>query len=183
MGIRCASAKPVKREAGMGGALDWCPRADTAVWQAHGRSSVQILNDRRSPTSTTISGVAADGNRCGENQFPRIWTASGPERGGDCRSTFPVDGGGTLASARLGSESRRCGPKPRSAMGVLGIHARGRFNFKAIQRGNKFLLAALVEASWGASRKQGSVFQRRYRRWLNAAVLSGLERQTGRTSP
>ena len=35
-----------------------------------------------------------------------------------------------------------------------------------IQRGNKFLLAALVEASWGASRKQGSIFQRQYRRWV-----------------
>jgi transposase len=35
-----------------------------------------------------------------------------------------------------------------------------------IQKGNKFLLAALVEASWGAVRKEGSTFQRRYRRLL-----------------
>jgi transposase len=35
-----------------------------------------------------------------------------------------------------------------------------------IQPGNKFLLAALVESAWGAIRKQGSGFQRKYRRWV-----------------
>jgi transposase len=42
----------------------------------------------------------------------------------------------------------------------------GKSRSSHIRRGNKFLLAALVEASWGAIRKEGSAFQRKYRRWL-----------------
>jgi transposase len=53
--------------------------------------------------------------------------------------------------------SRICPGNNRSA---------GKSRSSHIQRGNKFLLAALVEASWGAIRKQGSAFQRKYRRWL-----------------
>jgi transposase len=53
--------------------------------------------------------------------------------------------------------SRICPGNNRSA---------GKSRHSHIQRGNKFLLAALVEASWGAIRKEGSAFQRKYRRWL-----------------
>jgi transposase len=42
----------------------------------------------------------------------------------------------------------------------------GKSRSSHIGPGNKFLLAALVEASWGAVRKEGSTFQRRYRRLL-----------------
>ncbi len=35
-----------------------------------------------------------------------------------------------------------------------------------IKKGNKFLLAALVEAGWGAARKSGSMFQRKFHRWV-----------------
>jgi len=35
-----------------------------------------------------------------------------------------------------------------------------------IKKANKFLLAALVEAAWGASRKKDSAFQRSFQRWL-----------------
>ena len=42
----------------------------------------------------------------------------------------------------------------------------GKSRSSHIGPGNKFLIAALVEASWGAIRKQGSAFQRKYRRWV-----------------
>jgi transposase len=42
----------------------------------------------------------------------------------------------------------------------------GKKRHSHIQKGNKFLLAALVEAAWGASRKQGSVFRRKYRQFI-----------------
>lgn len=43
----------------------------------------------------------------------------------------------------------------------------GKSKSSHIKKTNKFLLAALVEAAWGATRKQGSVFQRKFYRWLN----------------
>ena len=36
-----------------------------------------------------------------------------------------------------------------------------------IKKANKFLLTALVEGAWAAGRKQGSVFQRKFHRWVN----------------
>ena len=36
-----------------------------------------------------------------------------------------------------------------------------------IKKGNKFLLAALAEAGWGAARKRDSIFQRKFYRWMN----------------
>jgi transposase len=42
----------------------------------------------------------------------------------------------------------------------------GKSRSSHIGQGNKFLLAALVEASWGAIRKEGSTFRRRYQRLL-----------------
>ena len=35
-----------------------------------------------------------------------------------------------------------------------------------IKKASKFLLAALVQAGWAAARKQGSLFQRRFHRWM-----------------
>jgi transposase len=35
-----------------------------------------------------------------------------------------------------------------------------------IQKGNRFLLAALVQAAWAAARKQDSIFQRKFHRWM-----------------
>jgi transposase len=37
-----------------------------------------------------------------------------------------------------------------------------------IKKANKFLLAALVEASWAAVRKKDSALQRKFHRWLRA---------------
>jgi len=42
----------------------------------------------------------------------------------------------------------------------------GKSKSSHIKKANKFLLAALVESGWGAARKDGSVFQRKFRRWL-----------------
>lgn len=41
----------------------------------------------------------------------------------------------------------------------------GKSKHSHIKKGNKFLLAALIEASWGAVRKQDSIFQRKFHRW------------------
>jgi transposase len=42
----------------------------------------------------------------------------------------------------------------------------GKSKSSHIKKANKFLLAALVESGWGAARKEGSVFQRKFQRWL-----------------
>lgn len=42
----------------------------------------------------------------------------------------------------------------------------GKSKSSHIKKANKFLLAALVESSWGAARQEGSVFQRKFRRWV-----------------
>jgi transposase len=42
----------------------------------------------------------------------------------------------------------------------------GKSKSSHIKKANKFLLAALVESSWGAARKEGSTFQRKFRRWI-----------------
>jgi transposase len=41
----------------------------------------------------------------------------------------------------------------------------GKSKSSHIKKANKFLLAALVESSWGAARKEGSIFQKKFRRW------------------
>jgi len=41
----------------------------------------------------------------------------------------------------------------------------GKSKSSHIRKANKFLLAALVESSWGAARQEGSVFQRKFWRW------------------
>jgi transposase len=43
----------------------------------------------------------------------------------------------------------------------------GKSKHSRIKKGNKFLLAALTEAGWGAVRKDGSIFQRKFHRWVN----------------
>lgn len=42
----------------------------------------------------------------------------------------------------------------------------GKSKSSHIKKGNKFLLAALVEASWGAVHTRGSVFERKFRKWV-----------------
>lgn len=42
----------------------------------------------------------------------------------------------------------------------------GKSKHSRIKKGNKFLLAALVQAGWAASRKQNSIFQRKFHRWM-----------------
>jgi len=42
----------------------------------------------------------------------------------------------------------------------------GKNKHSHIKKGNKFLLAALAEAGWGAARKSGSIFQRKFHRWM-----------------
>src|SRR5665213_2968717 len=42
----------------------------------------------------------------------------------------------------------------------------GKSKSSHIKKANKFLLAALVESSWGTARQEGSVFQRKFRRWV-----------------
>src|SRR5215469_8315667 len=42
----------------------------------------------------------------------------------------------------------------------------GKSKSSHIRKANKFLLAGLVESSWGAVRKEGSTFQRKFRRWI-----------------
>jgi transposase len=42
----------------------------------------------------------------------------------------------------------------------------GKSKSSHIKKANKFLLAALVEAARGAARQQGSIFQRKFRRWV-----------------
>jgi len=42
----------------------------------------------------------------------------------------------------------------------------GKSKHSHIKKGNKFLLAALAEAGWGAARKSGSMFQRKFHRWV-----------------
>lgn len=41
----------------------------------------------------------------------------------------------------------------------------GKSKHSHIKKGNRFLLAALIEASWGAVHKQDSIFQRKFHRW------------------
>jgi transposase len=41
----------------------------------------------------------------------------------------------------------------------------GKSKHSHIKKANKFLMATLVQAAWGAVRTQGSIFQRKYRRW------------------
>jgi transposase len=42
----------------------------------------------------------------------------------------------------------------------------GKSKHSHIRKANKFLMATLVQAAWGATRTQGSIFQRKYHRWL-----------------
>jgi hypothetical protein len=42
----------------------------------------------------------------------------------------------------------------------------GKNKHSHIKKGNRFLLAALAEAGWGAARKSGSIFQRKFHRWM-----------------
>jgi hypothetical protein len=42
----------------------------------------------------------------------------------------------------------------------------GKSKSSHIKKANKFLLASLVEAAWGATRKKDSASQRRFYRWL-----------------
>jgi hypothetical protein len=42
----------------------------------------------------------------------------------------------------------------------------GKTKHSRIDRGNKFLLAALVQAAWAAARKRDSIFQRKFHRWM-----------------
>jgi transposase len=42
----------------------------------------------------------------------------------------------------------------------------GKRKHSRIKRGSKFLMAALVQAGWAAARKRGSLFQRRFHRWM-----------------
>jgi transposase len=42
----------------------------------------------------------------------------------------------------------------------------GRSKSSRIQKGNRFLLAALVQGAWAAARKQDSIFQRKFHRWM-----------------
>ena len=51
----------------------------------------------------------------------------------------------------------------------------GKSKSSHIKKANKFLLAALVEASWGAVHTRGSVFERKYRKWM---VKLGKKRAT-----
>ena len=43
----------------------------------------------------------------------------------------------------------------------------GKSKHSRIKKGNKFLLAALVQAGWAAARKRDSIFQRKFHRWVN----------------
>ncbi len=51
----------------------------------------------------------------------------------------------------------------------------GKSKSSHIKKANKFLLATLVEASWGAVHTRGSVFERKYRKW---AIKLGKKRAT-----
>jgi hypothetical protein len=42
----------------------------------------------------------------------------------------------------------------------------GKSKNSRIRKGNKFLLAALVQAGWAATRKRDSIFQRKFHRWM-----------------
>jgi transposase len=42
----------------------------------------------------------------------------------------------------------------------------GKQKSSRIKKGNKFLLAALVQAAWAAARKRDSIFQRKFHRWV-----------------
>jgi hypothetical protein len=42
----------------------------------------------------------------------------------------------------------------------------GKSKHSRIKKGNKFLLAALVQAGWAAARKRDSIFQRKFHRWM-----------------
>ena len=42
----------------------------------------------------------------------------------------------------------------------------GKSKHSHIKKGNKFLMAALAEAGWGAARTEGSIFQHKFRRWM-----------------
>jgi transposase len=43
----------------------------------------------------------------------------------------------------------------------------GKSKHSRIKKGNKFLLAALVQAAWAAARKRDSIFQRKFHRWMH----------------
>jgi transposase len=43
----------------------------------------------------------------------------------------------------------------------------GKSKHSRIKKGSKFLLAALVQAGWAAAREGGSIFQRKFHRWMN----------------
>lgn len=60
------------------------------------------------------------------------------------------------SAANLCSWAGNCPGSNRSA---------GKSKHSHIKKGNKFLLAALIEASWGAVCKQDSIFQRKFHRW------------------
>ena len=61
------------------------------------------------------------------------------------------------SSADLSSWAGVCPGNNRSA---------GKSKSSHIKRANKFLTAALVEAGWGAARKQGSAFRGQFTRWV-----------------
>jgi transposase len=42
----------------------------------------------------------------------------------------------------------------------------GKSKHSRIKKGSKFLLSALVDAAWAASRKRDSIFQRKFHRWI-----------------
>jgi Transposase IS116/IS110/IS902 family len=49
----------------------------------------------------------------------------------------------------------------------------GKSKHSRIKKGNKFLLAALAEAGWGAARTSGSIFQRKFHRWVTSRIGKG----------
>ncbi|MGH7866210.1 MAG: IS110 family transposase [Candidatus Dormibacteraceae bacterium] len=64
----------------------------------------------------------------------------------------------TFASAKhLSNWAGICPGNNRSA---------GKSKHSRIKKGNRFLLAALVQAGWAASHKQDSIFQRKFHRWM-----------------
>ncbi len=62
-------------------------------------------------------------------------------------------------------------PSAKNLCGWAGIcpsnnRSAGKSKHSHIKKGNKFLLAALAEAGWGAARSNGSLFQRKFHRWV-----------------
>lgn len=57
----------------------------------------------------------------------------------------------------------------------------GKSKHSHIKKGNKFLLAALVEAGWAAARKRDSMFQRKFHRWMKKLGKRKAEVAIGRS--